>query len=207
VQWLLDNVAVDGCWILVHATHLDDREVAAAAASGAVVAVCPVTEATLGDGLFPLVEYHRNRGAWGIGTDSHYTTSPAEELRILEIMKRLQLGRRNILADSSDRLYSHTGRQLFDLAVAGGNQGLAQNTGSLVPGRRADLVVLDAESPTTITHGTDTILDAWLLSCTCNPVRDVMIAGRWVVRDGTHVREREILDGYTKSMGRLVSTS
>ncbi|MCL4675786.1 MAG: amidohydrolase family protein, partial [Pararhodobacter sp.] len=91
VQWLLDNVGLDDRWCLVHATHLDASEIAGSAASGAVAGLCPLTEATMGDGFFPLVEYHKAGGAWGIGTDSHYSTSIAEELRILECGKRLEL--------------------------------------------------------------------------------------------------------------------
>ena len=56
VQWLLDNAAVDPRWTLVHATHVDAAELKGIAASGAVVALCPTTEANLGDGLFPLRE-------------------------------------------------------------------------------------------------------------------------------------------------------
>ncbi|MBW7947034.1 MAG: formimidoylglutamate deiminase, partial [Sphingomonadaceae bacterium] len=53
VEWLLDNAPVDERWCLVHATHIDDAEVMGLAASGAVAGLCPVTEANLGDGVFP----------------------------------------------------------------------------------------------------------------------------------------------------------
>src|ERR1700761_3457065 len=57
VQWLLENTAVDERWCLVHATHVDDAEMLAIAASGAVVGLCPMTEANLGDGLFPAADF------------------------------------------------------------------------------------------------------------------------------------------------------
>jgi formimidoylglutamate deiminase len=203
VQWLLRHVNLTDRWTLIHATHLDESERKSIAASGVVVGICPATEATLGDGFFPLVEYQNERGVWGIGTDSNYTTSTAEELRILEVGKRQQLARRNIIVDPSDPLRKHSGRQLFDLALAGGDRALGQNTGTIASGRRADIVVLDPENPTTVAHHTDTILDAWILSGTSNPVRDVMIAGRWIVQDGKHAHEREIVKGYKAAMSRL----
>ncbi|MEO6226541.1 MAG: formimidoylglutamate deiminase, partial [Thermomonas sp.] len=84
VEWLLDNADVDQCWTLVHATHLTGGETRGIARSGATVALCPTTEANLGDGLFPLREYLDAGGAWGIGSDSHCSVSPVEELRWLE---------------------------------------------------------------------------------------------------------------------------
>jgi len=203
VQWLLNNVELNNRWCLVHATHLDASELAGATASGAVAGLCPLTEAMLGDGLFRLVEYHRSGGAWGIGTDSHCSISIAEELRVLECGKRLELRRRNVIARSDNEGDSHTGRVLFDSALAGGEQASGQGGGALVQGRRADLVMLDAESNVLLGHGPETALDAWILGGTQNPVRDVMVAGKWVIRNGRHTEEAAIRDGYRKVMARL----
>lgn len=203
-QWLLDNVGLGPEWCLVHATHLDASEIAGAVASGAVAGLCPLTEATMGDGFFPLVEWHGAGGAWGIGTDSHYSTSTAEELRILECGKRLELRRRNVIArPQADGHEVHSGRLLFDTALAGGEQCSAQGGGALAAGRRADLVMLDAGSPVLLGHGPETALDAWVLGGTRNPVRDVMVGGRWVIRDGRHAEEEKILDAYRAAMARL----
>lgn len=145
VQWLLENVGLNDKWCLVHATHLDAAELAGAAASAAVVGLCPVTEANLGDGLFSLLDYHAAKGRWGIGTDSQCSTSIAAELRMLEYGKRLELRRRNVIAHPGDGQASHSGRVLFDSALAGGEQASGQGGGALVPGRRADLVMLDGD--------------------------------------------------------------
>ncbi|UVK41826.1 formimidoylglutamate deiminase [Mesorhizobium sp. AR07] len=206
VQWLLDNIGLGPEWCLVHATHLDDSEIAGAAASGAVAGLCPLTEATMGDGFFPLVEWHDAGGNWGIGTDSHYSTSTAEELRILECGKRLELRRRNVIARSeADGRETHSGRLLFDIALAGGEQCSAQGGGALVAGRRADLVILDPNSPVLLGHGPQTALDAWILGGTRNPVRDVMVAGRWVIQGGRHADEERILGNYLAAVARLKS--
>jgi formimidoylglutamate deiminase len=205
VQWLIDNVDLGSNWCLVHATHLDQSEIAGLAASGAVAGICPLTEATMGDGFFPLVEYHGAGGAWGIGTDSHYSTSTAEELRILECGKRLELRRRNVIARPEGGAEVHSGRLLFDTALAGGERASGQGGGAIVAGRRADLVMLDPDATPLLGHGPETVLDGWILGGTENPVRDVMVAGRWVIRDGRHPQEAAIRDGYRTAMARLTA--
>ena len=68
IAWLLANAEIDAHWTLVHGTHCDAAERRAMARSGAVVCLCPATEAALGDGIFPFVDYVREGGRWGIGT-------------------------------------------------------------------------------------------------------------------------------------------
>ncbi|MBU0866434.1 MAG: formimidoylglutamate deiminase, partial [Alphaproteobacteria bacterium] len=89
VDWLLDNAAVDARWCLIHSTHLDADEVSRLAASGAVAGLCPITEANLGDGIFPAIDYLAAGGAFGIGTDSNILIDAAGELRALEYSQRL----------------------------------------------------------------------------------------------------------------------
>src|SRR5690348_1390592 len=117
VEWLLDHAPVDARWCLVHATHLTENETRRLAASGAVAGLCPTTEANLGDGLFPLKAYLDAGGVIGIGSDSHISVSPVEELRWLEYGQRLVTRRRNIAAsDSSDSV----GETLWGDALFGG---------------------------------------------------------------------------------------
>jgi formimidoylglutamate deiminase len=203
VQWLLDNAGLDDRWCLVHATHLDAAELAGTAASGAVAGLCPVTEANLGDGFFSLPEYHAANGRWGIGTDGQCSTSIAAELRMLEYGKRLELKRRNVIARPADGPGAHSGRVLFDSALAGGEQASGQGGGALVPGRRADLVMLDGDRNVLLGHGPQTALDAWILGGTQNPVRDVMVAGKWIIRDGQHPKEAAICAAYRDCIARL----
>jgi formimidoylglutamate deiminase len=190
VQWLLDNTGLDDRWCLVHATHLDATELAGTAASGAVAGLCPVTEAN------SLPEYHAANGRWGVGTDSQCSTSIAAELRMLEYGKRLELKRRNVIARPADGPGAHSGRVLFDSALAGDDQASGQGGGALVPGRRADLVMLDGDRNVLLGHGPQTALDAWILGSTQNPVRDVMVAGKWIICDGQHPEEAAIRATY-----------
>ncbi|MFZ4408752.1 MAG: formimidoylglutamate deiminase, partial [Paracraurococcus sp.] len=96
VRWLLDHAPIDARWCLIHATHMDPAETAELAATGAVAGLCPSTEASLGDGTFPLRDYLAAGGRLGIGTDSHVGTSPRDELRQLETSQRLALHERAV---------------------------------------------------------------------------------------------------------------
>jgi formimidoylglutamate deiminase len=188
VDWLLDHVAVDRRWCLVHATHIDESEARRVAATGAVAGLCPTTEANLGDGFFPLTQYD---GAWGIGSDSHVSVSPVEELRWLDYGQRLLHRRRDI---------SGGGGALWRKALAGGAQALGLATGALAAGHRADLLVLRADLPTLAARPGERLLDAVVFAGNRNPVRDVFVAGRQVVADGHHPREDRVLAAYRKAI-------
>ncbi len=84
LQWLYENAEVDQRWCLVHATHANPHEVSLMARSRAIAGLCLTTEANLGDGIFPAVDFLAQGGRMGIGSDSHVSLSVVEELRWLE---------------------------------------------------------------------------------------------------------------------------
>ena len=144
VEWLFNNVDVDSRWCVVHATHVSDDEIKALANSGAVVGLCPSTEGNLGDGIFLFFEYLKAEGSWGIGSDSHVSISPWEELRWLEYVQRLVGRVRNVAAPT---MGGSTGVRLFADAIARGARALGRPIGAISVGKRADLIVLDADHP------------------------------------------------------------
>jgi formimidoylglutamate deiminase len=200
VDYLMDRVEVDGRWCLVHATHLSEGEVAALAASGAVAGLCPTTEANLGDGLFPLTPYLAAGGVFGIGSDSHVSRSPVEELRWLEYGQRLVRQQRNIAVDEACR---DVGTYLWRQALHGGARASGRAVGSLAPGRRADLLVLDSAHPDLDGADAGEVLGRFLFSGNDNLVRDVLAGGQWVVRDGRHVDQDGIARRYTHALRAL----
>ena len=187
IQWLYDNIAVDGRWCLIHATHAEADEVTAMARSRAVAGLCPTTEANLGDGLFPAVEFLAEGGILGIGSDSHVSLSVVEELRWLEYGQRLKHERRNRLYGANKHVAGH----LYRAALLGGAQALGQKMGTIAVGHRADLVVLDGQHPLLAHVGGDDILGRWLFAGLNRMVKDVMVGGEWVVQDGRHADEIE----------------
>ncbi len=200
VAWLLDNVEVDPRWCLVHATHITRNEVSGLAASGAVAGLCPTTEANLGDGLFPLKPYLDAGGAFGVGSDSHVSVSPVEELRWLEYGQRLAMLKRTIATRKGT---PSCGENLWRGALVGGAQAAGRRIGALAPGHRADLVVLDDAAPDLTARDSATLADTLVFAGNRNFVRDVMVGGRWVVRDGRHVAEDAIVRRYRDTLARL----
>ncbi|MFU6375071.1 formimidoylglutamate deiminase [Metapseudomonas otitidis] len=202
LQWLYENAPVDPRWCLVHATHAEADEVQAMARSGAVAGLCLTTEANLGDGIFPAVDFLAQGGRLGIGSDSHVSVSVVEELRWLEYGQRLRDQRRN-------RLYRpeqpQVGRTLFDAALAGGAQALGQPVGALAVGSRADWIVLDGTDPYLATAEGDALLNRWLFAGGDRQVRDVMVGGRWVVRNGHHPAEEATAWAFAEVLRTVLS--
>ncbi|CAD5107319.1 formimidoylglutamate deiminase [Zestomonas carbonaria] len=201
LQWLYENVEVDARWCLVHATHAEPGEVAVMARSGAVAGLCLTTEANLGDGIFPAVDYLDQGGRLGIGSDSHVSVSVAEELRWLEYGQRLRDQRRNRLYRADQPMI---GRTLYDAALAGGAQALGQPVGALAVGKRADWLVLDGDDPYLATSQDDALLNRWLFAGGDRQVRDVMVGGRWVVRNGHHAAEEQTARAFAQVLREVL---
>ena len=200
VDLMLDSFDVSPRWTAIHATHMTEAETARLAKSGAIAGLCPTTEANLGDGIFPAVDYRRHGGAIAIGSDSHITVSPAEDIRMLEYSQRLRDRTRNALAGGPGQ---STGRTLFDAVLKGGAQSMAHPIGALAPGYRADITVLDTDHPALIGREKDDALDAWIFSGGNLCVKDMIVGGIHVVKDRHHAREDEITRNFRAAIRRL----
>ncbi len=196
VEWLLANAEVDARWTLVHATHLSEAEVQGLARSGATVAICPTTEANLGDGLFPLRPFLDAGGRWGIGSDSHVSVSPVEELRWLEYGQRLVTRRRNIAVADSPSVGESLLRGVVDSA--------AQATGFDDLAR--DRIVLDAAAPALAGATAQDVIDRWVFAGNRPLVETVEVGGERVVEDGRHRDAGRIAARYRQAMERLLAT-
>ncbi|NZA27603.1 formimidoylglutamate deiminase [Luteimonas sp. SJ-92] len=195
VEWLYDRFEVDARWTLVHATHLVEAEIARIAGSGATVALCPTTEANLGDGLFPLRPYLEAGGRWGVGSDSHISISPVEELRWLEYGQRLHTGHRNVAAG---RGIDSVGETLLRGAVAGAVRATGFSAGD-------DAILLDAEAPALAGASADDVADRWIFSGNRPLLRETRVGGRTVVSEGRHPLGERIAAGYATAMRGLLA--
>ena len=184
------------------ATLADADEVTRMANSRAIAGLCLTTEANLGDGIFPAVDFLAQGGRMGIGSDSHVSLSVVEELRWLEYGQRLRDQRRNRLYRSDQPM---VGRTLFDAALDGGAQALGQPIGRLQVGKRADWIVLDGSDPYLPTASEDGILNRWLFAGGDRQVRDVLVNGKWVVRDGHHAGEEDSSRAFTQVLKDLLN--
>jgi formimidoylglutamate deiminase len=171
-------------------------ETAALAATGAVAGLCPITESSLGDGIFDGVRYLGHGGRFGIGSDSNIRIALSEELRTLEYSQRLRDRGRAMLASQS----ASTGRRLFDGAVRGGAQAAGRRSGIIAPGAWADLLALDTTCVDLAGRSGDTLLDSFIFAGDDRMVADVWSAGRHMVQNGRHIRREAILERYRRTM-------
>lgn len=202
VEWLLEHAPVDRRWCFIHATHTLAPEVTALARSDAVAGLCPVTEASLGDGVFPTREFLEAGGRFGIGTDSNVLVGVTDELRQLEYGQRLKHRERNVLSGGPG---ISTGRTLFDAALAGGTQALAQPVTGLQPGARADIVTLDTTHPSLAGRRGDSVLDGWIFAAGSGAVACVWAGGDKVVEGGRHRLRETARDAFNRTVQRLVA--
>jgi len=158
VAWLMDHFAVDRRWNLVHATHLDESEIRQLADCGAVAVLCPLTEANLGDGIFPLPPFRQQHGRWAIGSDSQVEIQPQQELKMLEYSQRLQHHQRNVFCTEEQ---PHVGTWQWLQAVQGGNQACGCQTAGISNGALSAVVELSGPDPMV---GSAQLLDAWIFT-------------------------------------------
>lgn len=200
VEWLLANMPIDGRWCLVHATHMTKAEAVAMAKSGAVAGLCPITEANLGDGLFPAAPFLAAGGGYGIGSDSNVLIDATEELRLLEYGQRLSARGRNIMATPG----GSTGGALYREALRGGAQALGVKSG-LAIGLPADFVTLDADHPSLFGHGGDALLDGLVFAAGRSAIDEVWRRGRRLVEKGRHVARTGIAARYRTVLADMLA--
>lgn len=199
VEWALDNMGLDARWCLIHCTQMTPQETVALAQSKAVAGLCPITESSLGDGIFDAVRWMDAGGATSIGSDSNIRIALSEELRTLDYSQRLRDGTRAALASSE----FSTGRRMFEDILRGGAQATQRKSGRLEVGYWADMLALDTDNEHMWGRSGDTALDAWIFAGDDRLVRDVWSAGRHKVANGEHIARGEIVAGYKRTIDAL----
>ncbi|MGZ2257505.1 formimidoylglutamate deiminase [Roseobacter sp. A03A-229] len=199
-EWLLANHTVDERWCMIHCTQMTDAETTALAQSGAVAGLCPITESSLGDGIFNGTTFLEAGGRIGFGSDSNIHISLFDELRTLEYSQRLRDRSRAALATPE----KSTGRVLFEAAAQGGAQAGARDGGRIETGALADLLGLESDNAWLCNRTGDALLDSLIFggggpSC----IRDVWSAGRHVVQAGRHVQRDRIVKAFKTTMAEL----
>lgn len=200
VEWLYANMTVDSRWCLIHATHMTDAETQAMAASGAVAGLCPITEANLGDGLFPAVAYLSAGGAYGIGSDSNVLIDATEELRLLEYGQRLGARGRNVMAPAG----GSTGGALYRAALAGGARALGAPAAMTV-GASADFLTIDRDHPSLGGRDGDAILDGLIFAAGRSAIDGVWRRGQRIVEKGRHVNRDNIAARYRRTLADILA--
>ncbi|WP_306120823.1 MULTISPECIES: formimidoylglutamate deiminase [unclassified Roseitalea] len=200
IEWLLASLPVDTRWCLVHCTQMTAEETIGLAKTGAVVGLCPITESSLGDGIFAGVAYTEHGGAMGVGSDSNIHVAYFEELCTLEYSQRLRDKARVRLATAD----ASVGRYLIEKTTRGGHQAIGRDAGYLAEGAQADILGIATDNRWLCHRRGDMVLDSLVFSGhSSNCVSDVWSAGRHQIKDGRHVRHDQIVSAFQSTMARL----
>ncbi len=202
IEWLLSHAPVDENWCLIHATHANHAEIAGIKTAGAVAGLCPITEANLGDGIFPTKNF---AGAFGIGTDSNILIDAAAELRQLEYAQRLHHRQRNVLATSATPA---TATNIWQHALSGGAQALGLSalgmTSGLTPGAPANLVTLDTKTLSPAAENPETALNIAIFAARNRAIDTVWVNGFKKVVNGRHIQATAINARFTATLKNLL---
>ncbi|MDA1238243.1 MAG: formimidoylglutamate deiminase [Proteobacteria bacterium] len=198
-EWMLGNINLSSQWCLIHSTQMLQYEVVNLAKTGAVAGLCPITESSLGDGIFEGVRWLENKGKIAIGSDSNIRISLSEELRTLDYSQRLRDNSRAALADCS---YS-TGRKLFQEICTGGALAAGRKTGKISVGYWADLMSLDTTHIDLEFRNGDSLLDCFIFAGDDRMISNVWSAGRHMVEGGKHINREEITTLYRSAIKNL----
>ncbi|HKS46848.1 MAG TPA: formimidoylglutamate deiminase [Amycolatopsis sp.] len=174
--------------VAVHATHLTTDDIGLLATTGTRACFCPTTERDLGDGIGPARGLADAGVGLCLGSDSHAVIDPFAEAAALELDDRLA-------AEERGRF---TMRELLSAATAHDALGWSE-VGVLAPGAAADLVVVDLGSVRTAGIEPDGVL----FGATAADVTDVLVGGRWIVRDRAHRLIAEPAQVLAKEIGAL----
>ncbi|TNE71918.1 MAG: formimidoylglutamate deiminase [Bacteroidetes bacterium] len=200
VEWFAHNIAMNDRYHLVHATHLTPEEVKAISSSGANVVICPTTEGNLGDGLFPLHDYQQQNGQWSIGTDSHVSLDPLEELRLLDYGQRLTTHSRMTFAHTS----GDSGAFAIEQALLSGRKAMNDYTTDFFAiGSPLNAATYDTSTPLLAASEDAKLISTLVYSCSSKHAKQTISRGVVVSRDGTHISQNEISDQFVQTLKKL----
>jgi formiminoglutamate deiminase len=169
---LLDAEGVLGpATTAVHATHLDDGDVALLGRSRTTACLCPTTERDLADGIGPARALRDAGCGLSLGSDQHAVIDLIEEARAMEMHERLKSGRRGRFSSA----------ELLAALTAHAGIGWPE-VGRLEAGAAADLVAVRRDTVRTAGTAPEQILS----SGSAADVATVVVAGEVVVEDGQH---------------------
>jgi formimidoylglutamate deiminase len=197
VEWVLNNLPVDESFHLVHCTHMNDNEVERLAKSGAHAVLCPGTEGNLGDGIFRLADYASKNGSLSIGTDSHISLNPLEDLRWLDYAQRFTTHKRNTFSDGAAVLINKT--------ISSGRTAMGYERKDFFgTGEPFDAVIFNSKSPLLSQSDLSHVLSAILYTADSSDIYGTIVNGKWVVRNQHHFQIEKIKQEFAAAIRSII---
>ena len=175
----------------IHAIHISDGEVRFLGDAGVHVCACPTSERNLGDGAVPADRLLDAGAGICFGSDSNVQIDLLEDARLLEYHLRMNKLERVVLAPGAGA--ESLAERLFRCATEDGARSLGAPGGSLEMGKPADFFTVDLSDPSIIGAEPEALLSNIVFSLERTAVRDVLVGGEFVIRDGRHPSDEEII--------------
>ncbi len=201
VEWMLENIDLSDRFHFVHATHLNNAEINGLAEKGVNVVLCPTTEGNLGDGIFPLRKFQDAGGNWTIGTDSHVSLNPFEELRLLDYGQRLTTHRRNSFSYKQN---GNSGIYAIGQAIVSGRKTVNNFTSNYFEiGEPFNACVISSEHPLIQTASSENLLNTIVYSSDETMQKGAIVNGKWKKENGKSNNYDQIKDGIIQTLRDL----
>ncbi|HJR59331.1 MAG TPA: amidohydrolase family protein [Vicinamibacterales bacterium] len=181
VPWVKKQRLFDARVLAAHCVHVDEGEIRTLKDAGAGIAHNPTSNLKLGSGVAPVVKMLDLGAAVGIGTDG---TASNNDLDMFEEIRLAALLAKGVSGDPT----ALPARQALAMATRLGARALHCDaiTGSLEPGKRADLIVVDLDQPHNVprfARDPNSVYAQLVYASKACDVVDVMCNGRWLMRD------------------------
>ncbi len=176
VEHLRDLGVLDPDFVCVHCIHLSDEDIRILGDTGACVAHCPESNMKLASGAADVVKIRSNGIFMGLGTDGPASNN---NLDLLEEMRSASLSAKL----STLKPESLSAKELLSMGTLEGAKvlGLDRVIGSIVPGKAADIIVIDMNKPH-LTPMYDPVSHL-VFASNGSDVRDVIVNGSIIVRE------------------------
>jgi formimidoylglutamate deiminase len=202
VQLLGRNNILNERFTAVHSIHIRPEEVEQLASAGSTICSCPTTERNLGDGIFAADQVMSASIRVALGSDSQAQIDPLEDARELDYHLRLRDQQRAILDSIEGRPIAE---RLLSCATKNGAHALAAPTGEFLEGSLADGFTVDLNDLSIAGHSSVDLLPILVFSLNRSAIRDVIVSGECIVRDGKHALQDEIVTRYKEVHARVWS--
>ncbi len=201
VEWFLENIELTERFHFVHATHLNKAEIKGLAETKTNVVLCPTTEGNLGDGIFPLREFQNKKGNWSIGTDSHVSLNPFEELRLLDYGQRLISHKRNTFTDKNN---TNSGKFAIKQAVVSGRKAMNNfDENYFAVGEPLNACIISNEHPLIYETSDENLLNTIIYSSDETMQFGTISNGKYVVENGKHFDSEKITEDFRHTINQL----
>ncbi|WP_374231040.1 formimidoylglutamate deiminase [Streptomyces sp. UNOC14_S4] len=178
----------------VHATHLAPGDIRLLGTSRTGVCMCPTTERDLADGIGPALRLQHAGSPLSLGSDSHAVIDMLEEARAMELDERLRTHTRG----------HWTAAQLLRAATTDGHAALGwDEAGAIRPGALADLTAIALDSVRTAGAPPRLAAETAVFAATNADVRDTVVGGRHIVREGQHQLVADVAGALAKAIAPL----